>query len=41
MEKWFDKWFKNLILLKNLNMNFELLDEMKVLFKELNDKVLN
>lgn len=41
VEKWFDKWFKNFILLKNLNMNFELLDEMKVLFKELNDKVLN
>lgn len=40
-EKWFDKWFKNLISSKNLNMNFELLDEMKVLFKESNDKVLN
>lgn len=40
-EKWFDKWFKNFILLKNLNMNFELLDEMKALFKELNDKALN
>lgn len=41
VEKWFDKWFKNLILLKNFNFNFELLDDMKVLFKLFNDKVLN
>ncbi|HHU9613603.1 amino acid-binding protein, partial [Escherichia coli] len=26
---------------KNLNMNFELSDEMKALFKEPNDKALN
>ncbi|KXU73661.1 hypothetical protein AWN70_00335 [Escherichia coli] len=32
-EKWFDKWFKNPIPPKNLNMNFELSDEMKALFK--------
>ena len=40
-EKWFDKWFKNPIPPKNLNMNFELSDEMKALFKEPNDKALN
>ena len=33
-EKWFDKWFKNPIPPKNLNMNFELSDEMKALFKD-------
>lgn len=37
----FDKWFKNPIPPKNLNMNFELSDEMKALFKEPNDKALN
>ena len=36
-EKWFDKWFKNPIPPKNLNMNFELSDEMKALFKSPND----
>ena len=40
-EKWFDKWFKNPIPPKNLNMNFELSDEMKALFKEPNDRALN
>ncbi len=40
-EKWFDKWFKNPIPPKNLNMNFELSDEMKALFKAPNDKALN
>ena len=40
-EKWFDKWFKNPIPPKNLNMNFELSDDMKALFKEPNDKALN
>lgn len=40
-EKLFDKWFKNPIPPKNLNMNFELSDEMKALFKEPNDKALN
>ena len=34
-EKWFDKWFKNPIPPKNLNMNFELSDEMKALFLSL------
>lgn len=40
-EKWFDKWFKNPIPPKNLNMNFELSDDMKALFKTPNDKALN
>ena len=40
-EKWFDKWFKNPIPPKNLNMNFELSDDMKALFKSPNDKALN
>lgn len=40
-EKWFDKWFKNPIPPKNLNLNFALSDEMKALFKEPNDKALN
>lgn len=40
-EKWFDKWFKNPIPPKNLNMNFALSDEMKALFKSPNDKALN
>lgn len=39
--KWFDKWFKQPIPPKNLNMNFDLSDEMKALFKEPNDKALN
>lgn len=39
--KWFEKWFKNPIPPKNLNMNFELSDEMKALFKTPNDKALN
>lgn len=40
-EKWFDKWFKNPIPPKNLNLNFELSDDMKALFKSPNDKALN
>ncbi|WP_145490216.1 amino acid ABC transporter substrate-binding protein [Yersinia rohdei] len=40
-EKSFDRWFKNPIPPKNLNLNFELSDEMKVLFKAPNDKALN
>ena len=40
-EKWFDKWFKNPIPPKNLNLNFALSDEMKALFKDPNDKALN
>ncbi|TQI79451.1 L-glutamate-binding protein /L-aspartate-binding protein [Serratia fonticola] len=39
--KWFDVWFKQPIPPKNLNMNFELSDDMKQLFKEPNDKALN
>ncbi|BAK10536.1 amino acid ABC transporter substrate-binding protein [Pantoea ananatis] len=40
-EKWFDTWFKQPIPPKNLNMNFELSDDMKTLFKTPNDKALN
>lgn len=40
-QKWFDKWFKQPIPPKNLNMNFELSDDMKATFKEPNDKALN
>ncbi|MGC0909121.1 amino acid ABC transporter substrate-binding protein [Pantoea agglomerans] len=40
-EKWFDTWFKQPIPPKNLNMNFELSDDMKALFKKPNDKALN
>ncbi len=40
-EKSFDRWFKNPIPPKNLNMNFALSDEMKALFKASNDKALN
>lgn len=39
--KWFDKWFRQPIPPKNLNMNFELSDDMKVTFKTPNDKALN
>ncbi|PVZ85935.1 glutamate/aspartate ABC transporter substrate-binding protein [Serratia sp. S1B] len=39
--KWFDTWFKQPIPPKNLNLNFELSDDMKQLFKEPNDKALN
>ncbi len=40
-EKWFDTWFKQPIPPKNLNMNFELSDDMKALLKTPNDKALN
>ncbi|MEC5320078.1 amino acid ABC transporter substrate-binding protein [Brenneria populi subsp. brevivirga] len=40
-EKWFDRWFKQPIPPKNLNLNFALSDEMKALFKAPNDKALN
>lgn len=40
-EKWFDKWFKQPIPPKNLNMNFDLSDDMKALFKAPNDKAVN
>ncbi|MCB5301683.1 glutamate/aspartate ABC transporter substrate-binding protein [Yersinia bercovieri] len=40
-EKSFDRWFKNPIPPKNLNLNFLLSDEMKALFKAPNDKALN
>jgi len=39
--KWFDKWFRQPIPPKNLNMNFTLSDDMKAIFKTPNDKVLN
>lgn len=37
-EKWFDTWFKQPIRPRNLNLNFELSDDMKALFKAPNDK---
>lgn len=37
-EKWFDTWFKQPIPPRNLNLNFELSDDMKALFKAPNDK---
>ncbi|WP_034913338.1 MULTISPECIES: amino acid ABC transporter substrate-binding protein [Erwinia] len=40
-EKWFDKWFKQPIPPKNLNMDFSLSDDMKATFKTPNDKALN
>ncbi|SQI41649.1 Glutamate/aspartate periplasmic-binding protein precursor [Leminorella richardii] len=40
-EKSFDKWFKNPIPPKGLNMNFDLSDNMKKLFSAPNDKALN
>ncbi|MBG6247491.1 MULTISPECIES: glutamate/aspartate ABC transporter substrate-binding protein [Symbiopectobacterium] len=40
-EKSFDRWFKQPIPLKDLNMNFDLSAEMKALFKAPNDKALN
>ncbi|UNK22279.1 amino acid ABC transporter substrate-binding protein [Yersinia intermedia] len=40
-EKSFDRWFKNPIPPKNLNLNFSLSDEMKALFKAPNDNALN
>lgn len=40
-EKWFDKWFKQPIPPKKLNMSFALSDDMKTLFKTPNDKALN
>ncbi|MFZ4834336.1 amino acid ABC transporter substrate-binding protein [Rouxiella sp. Mn2063] len=38
--KWFDTWFKQPIPPKNLNLNFELSDDMKALFTAPNDKAL-
>ncbi|KAA8999941.1 amino acid ABC transporter substrate-binding protein [Affinibrenneria salicis] len=40
-EKWFDRWFKQPIPPRNLNLNFDLSDEMKALFKAPNDKALD
>lgn len=40
-DKWFDRWFKQPIPPKDLNMNFDLSAEMKALFKAPNDKALN
>ena len=38
--KWFEKWFKQPIPPKNLNLNFELSSDMQALFKAPNDKAL-
>ncbi len=40
-EKSFERWFKQPIPPKNLNLNFDLSDTMKALFKAPNDKALN
>ncbi|MDX7998390.1 glutamate/aspartate ABC transporter substrate-binding protein [Xenorhabdus sp. Reich] len=40
-DKMFDRWFKEPIPPKNLNMDFSMTDEMKALFKSPNDKALN
>ncbi|EHD22509.1 MULTISPECIES: amino acid ABC transporter substrate-binding protein [Brenneria] len=40
-EKWFDRWFKQPIPPRDLNLNFALSEEMKALFKAPNDKALN
>lgn len=37
---WFERWFKQPIPPKNLNMNFELSEDMKALFNAPNDKAL-
>ncbi|MTD40692.1 glutamate/aspartate ABC transporter substrate-binding protein [Erwinia sp. CPCC 100877] len=39
--KWFDKWFKNPIPPRNLNLNFDLSEDMQTLFKSPNDKALD
>ncbi|MBD2780129.1 glutamate/aspartate ABC transporter substrate-binding protein [Xenorhabdus sp. 38] len=40
-EKMFDRWFKEPIPPKNLNLNFGMSDEMRALFKSPNDKALD
>lgn len=40
-EKSYDKWFKNPVPPKGLNLNFDLSDDMKKLFSAPNDKALN
>ena len=40
-EKSYERWFKQLIPPKGMNMNFDMSDEMKNLFKAPNDKALN
>ena len=40
-EKWFDRWFTQPIPPRDLNLNFELSDEMKALFKAPNDTALD
>nr|WP_045959098.1 glutamate/aspartate ABC transporter substrate-binding protein [Xenorhabdus poinarii] len=40
-EKMFDRWFKEPIPPKKLNMNFSMSDEMRALFKSPNDNALN
>lgn len=39
--KWFERWFKQPIPPKNLNLNFDLSADMQALFKTPNDKALN
>ncbi|MEA9392271.1 amino acid ABC transporter substrate-binding protein [Acerihabitans sp. TG2] len=39
--KWYDTWFKQPIPPKNLNMNFDMSDDVKQLFKAPNDKAVN
>ncbi|TKI05472.1 glutamate/aspartate ABC transporter substrate-binding protein [Martelella alba] len=39
--KWYDRWFKQPIPPKNLNMNFEMNDDIKQLFQHPNDKAVN
>ena len=40
-EKWYDTWFKQPIPPKNLNMNFDMSNDVKQLFKTPNDKAVN
>ena len=39
--KWYDTWFKQPIPPKNLNMNFDMTDDVKQLFQSPNDKAVN
>ncbi|TCV97974.1 glutamate/aspartate ABC transporter substrate-binding protein [Biostraticola tofi] len=39
--KWYDTWFKQPIPPKNLNMNFDMSDDVKQLFSAPNDKAVN
>ncbi|WP_304163131.1 glutamate/aspartate ABC transporter substrate-binding protein [Lonsdalea britannica] len=39
-EKWYQRWFTQPIPPKNINMNFEMSEDMKALFKAPNDRIL-